>query len=136
MMKKRFIFTIMIFSIIFSGFAHKPIFDDVFHCDFENALIIKEPQVSQITYHEFSDEEPVFWIKFLGREDEEIQIVLNVPFSEQFSDFEVYMALFRQVPDDLEESEHKLVQMDIPFEEPDDYDGIVLHSRLYEREFF
>ena len=37
-------------------FGHKPIFDDLFHGDFENALVIREPQVSQITYHEFTDE--------------------------------------------------------------------------------
>ncbi len=135
-MKKRFLFTILIFIVIFSVFGHKPIFDNEYHGDFESALIIKEPQVSQITYHEFSDEEPVFWIKFLAQEDEEIQIVLNVPFSERFSDFEVYMALFRQVPDDLGDSEHKTGEIIFPFEEPDEHDRVILHSRLYEREFF
>jgi len=136
MMKMKFLFIFIFLGMFITSFAHKPIFDDLFHGDFESALIIKEPQVSQITYHEFSDEEPEFWIKFLGQKNEEIQIVLNIPYHERFSDLEVYMALFRKVSDDLGDSEHKTVGIAFPFEVPDEHDGVILHSRLYEREFF
>src|SRR6056297_2274698 len=136
MMKKQFLFLIVIIGFIVLSFAHKPIFDDVFHGDFESALVIKEAQVSQITYHEFSAEEPVFWVKFLALENEEIQIVLNVPYAEKFSDLEVYMAIFRQVSDDLEDSESKSEKIEFPFEVPDEHDGVLLHSRFYQREFF
>ena len=135
-MKKTVLILIMILAVILSVFAHKPIFDDAFHGDFESALIIKDAQVSQITYHEFSEQEPVFWVKFLGTKDEEIQIVLNVPYLERFADLNVYMALFRQVPDNLDGSLEEVVEIDLPFESPDDYEGIVFYSGLYEREFF
>ena len=135
-MKKRFLFLIVFFAVILTVFAHKPIFDEEFHGDFESALMIKDAQVSQITYHEFSEQEPVFWVKFLGTKDEEIQIVLNVPYLERFSDLNVYMALFRQVSDNLDSSLEEVVAIDLPFEKPDDYEGIIFYSGLYQREFF
>src|SRR6056297_2954754 len=106
-MKKRIVFTFLIVAAFISSFAHKPIFDDAFHGDFNHALVIKDAQVSQITYHEFSNEEPVFWLKFLGIKDEEIQIVLNVPYSERLADMDVYMALFRKGSDDLNTASKK-----------------------------
>jgi|GEM_PF-1852552 len=136
MMKKRLILAILLTITAAFLFGHKPIFDDLFHGDFESALVIQEPQVSQITYHEFTDEEPVFWITFLGEKDEEIQLVLNVPYREKFSTMEVYMALFRQVSDDLDAAWDRLVTVEFPFESPPNHQMVRLYSGLYEREFF
>ena len=136
MMKKVYIFLILLIGFILSSFAHKPIFDDAFHGDFNHALVIKDAQVSQITYHEFSNEEPVFWVKFLGIKDEEIQIVLNVPYSERLADMDVYMALFRKGSDDLNTASKKSVDLIVPFDTPEDHEGVVFYSGFYDREFF
>lgn len=136
MMKKGLMLALLLTITAALLFGHKPIFDDLFHGDFENALVIREPQVSQITYHEFTDEEPVFWITFLGEKDEEIQIVLNVPYQEKFSDMEVYMALFRQVSDDLDTVWDRFATGEFPFEAPLNHQMVLLYSGLYEREFF
>ena len=135
-MKKSVIFLFVMFAVFISIFAHKPIFDNAFHGDFKHALVIKDAQVSQITYHEFSNEEPVFWVKFLGIKGEEIQIVLNVPYFERFADMDVYMALFRKVSDDLKTSLEKTVDLDVPFETPQAHERIIFYSGFYDREFF
>ena len=135
MKKIVFLILFLILILLITSFAHKPIFDDELHNTFETALEIKSPQVSQITYHEFSETEAVFWIKFKAVKDEPVKIILTTPYHEKYADFNLYMTIFSE-NGKAALKERAGITTDLPFSFPDSYDHLTVNTKDYDNEFF
>jgi len=116
--------------------AHKPIFDDETHETMETALDIKDPDVSQITYHIFTQEEPIFWVTFKGVAGDKIKVVLNIPFKKEYEDYAVHMAVIGPgIVDSLKHTVYKSFD-ELPFEKPEKAGVNIVDSSEYEKEYF
>ena len=134
-MKSTSCVIMLIVFISLSVYAHKPIFDDELHNSFKTALEIQSPQVSQITYHEFTAKEPVFWVKFIAEKGEAIKIVLTTPYHEKYADFNLYMTLFSE-KGRVSLKENDGVRNSLTFTFPEGYDYLTVNSKDYENRFF
>ena len=70
---------IVFFFVAAFGFAHKPVESVVVPNDFEKALVIEQPEVSQVYYAKLIPGKPQVWLTFMGTSGESIYLSVGVP---------------------------------------------------------
>lgn len=108
---------VSLFTIFtFPAWAHRPVFSDGTHVDADSALVIEEPQVSQVVYHEITNQAPGLWLTFNVAEGDDIYLQLGVPSIESLATYRPALALLGPgLPD-----------IDLPFDVPSGLGGVLL----------
>ncbi|MBI5091873.1 MAG: hypothetical protein HZB26_05435 [Candidatus Hydrogenedentes bacterium] len=100
------------------AWAHRPVFDDGTHIDAESALLIEEPNVSQVVYHEVTLDAARLWLTFDASNGDNIYLQLGVPAINTLKDYRPVLALLGP----------GLPSIDLPFEVPSGLGGVLLQS--------
>lgn len=74
-------------------YAHRPLFTDDPAKSYQTAVVITEPEVSQVIYREITEETPQIWLTFEAPTDFELFIQLGVPVIGRLKEFRPAMAL-------------------------------------------
>lgn len=100
------------------AWAHRPVFDDGTHVDAASALLIEEPNVSQVVYHEVTPDAARLWLTFDASEGDNIYLQLGVPAIDNLEDYRPVLVLLGP----------GLPNIDLPFEVPRGLGGVLLES--------
>ena len=73
--------------------AHRPIFTKDAAKDPKTAILLTEPQVSQVVYREITDKAPQIWLGFSVPKDFELFIQIGVPVMDRLKEFRPSMVL-------------------------------------------
>jgi len=73
--------------------AHRPVFTKDAAKDPETAILLTEPQVSQVVYREITDKAPQIWLGFSVPKDFELYIQIGVPVMDRLKKFRPSMVL-------------------------------------------
>jgi len=100
-------------------FAHRPIFTDDKATGPDTAILIKEPQISQVVYREITKDSPQVWLAFDVPEKFDIFVQIGIPAIDRQKDFRPVMALVGPgLPD-----------KDVPFELPQNVGAKVFSTK-------
>ena len=73
--------------------AHRPVFTKDAAKGPETAILLTEPQVSQVVYREITDKAPQIWLGFSVPKDFELYIQIGVPVMDHLKEFRPSMVL-------------------------------------------
>ena len=115
----------LVAAVAVPAWAHRPVFDDGTHVDAESALLIDEPNVSQVVYHEVTLDAAQLWLTLDATEGDNIYLQLGVPATDTLEDYRPVLVLLGP----------RLPGIDLPVEVPSGLGGVLLES-VDAREFF
>ncbi|MEI6499552.1 MAG: hypothetical protein WCP21_00840 [Armatimonadota bacterium] len=95
--------------------AHKPRFSDGTAVDPEHALIVQDPVMSQVYYHEVTAAAPRLWLAFDLAKDQEVYLQLGMPVLDRLKHYRPAMALVGP----------GLPAIDLPFAVPEKSGGVL-----------
>ena len=107
------VFMILILLLNSLSHAHKPIFTSQKGTDPNTAVIIKQPNISQVIYRELSDDSPQLWLTFDVTKDFQLFVQIGIPVIERLKYFRPAFAVLG--PD--------LPSISLPFSKPNDVGG-------------
>jgi uncharacterized surface protein with fasciclin (FAS1) repeats len=86
---------VILLTFAYSGhlYAHRPLFTDDPAKSPQTAVLIKEPEISQVVYRQITQQNPQIWLTFEAPADFELFIQLGVPVISRQKDFRPAMAL-------------------------------------------
>lgn len=88
MKKSCLFFCFLSWSILcFEAQAHRPIFSEKTATSPETAVIITEPDVSQVIYREITEKTPQVWLAFDANEGSELFIQIGIPVLDRLKNF-------------------------------------------------
>ena len=88
MKKSCLLFCFLSWSILsFEAQAHRPIFSEKTATSPETAVIIAEPDVSQVIYREITENTPQVWLAFDANEGYELFIQIGIPVLDRLKNF-------------------------------------------------
>jgi len=89
MKKSYLLFCFLSWSILlcFKAQAHRPIFSEKTATSLELAVIITEPDVSQVIYREITENTPQVWLAFDANEGSELFIQIGIPVLDRLKNF-------------------------------------------------
>ena len=73
--------------------AHSPVDNDGSHSTSDNAIVISDPGLSQVVYHEVTPEQPEIWLTFEGMADQEVFVQLGIPVIDELEDYRPSVAI-------------------------------------------
>ena len=76
-----------------TAWAHKPRFSDGTALTPQHALVVQEPAMSQVYYHEVTKATPRLWLAFDLQKDQEVYLQLGMPVLQRLSNSRPAMAL-------------------------------------------
>lgn len=109
-------FSVLVAAVSAPAWAHRPVFDDGTHVDAASALLIEEPDVSQVVYHEVTEAAARLWLAFDVTEGDDIYLQPGVPAIDRLEDYRPVLVLLGP----------GLPTIDLPFEVPSGLGGVLL----------
>jgi hypothetical protein len=107
--------TLCIVLITTAAQAHKPRFSDGTAVDPEHALVVQDPVMSQVYYHEVTQSAPRLWLAFDMQKDQEVYLQLGMPVLDRLKNYRPAMALVGP----------GLPAIDLPFAMPENLGGVL-----------
>lgn len=106
--------------------AHRLVVNDGSHVDAGSALVVTDPDVSQLILHEVSEANQEVWLTFQGYAGDSMYLQLGVPVIEALTEYHPAVALVGP----------GLPPAELPFTIPDGAGAVVFEAADYEPEFF
>lgn len=75
------------------AFAHSPIDNDGSHSTPDRAIIISDPGLSQVVYHEVTPEDSEVWLRFQGAAGQELFVQLGIPAIDRLEGYRPSLAI-------------------------------------------
>jgi hypothetical protein len=115
-------------SILLSSavWAHKPSFSDGRFAGPDQALRIADVDLSQVVYHEATDEAPYLWLTFEGQAGQKVDLQIGLPVIDRLKDLRPAVALIGP----------GLPEVDVPFEVPEGMGGEIVRTDDVEKPRF
>lgn len=92
-LSRRILVSLVLAVATATAWAHRPSFSDGTAVDPEHALVVKDPVMSQVYYHEVTKASPVIWLAFDLKQDQEIYLQIGVPVLDRLRDYRPSFAL-------------------------------------------
>jgi len=92
-MSTRVLVPLVLAAATATAWAHKPFFSDGTAVDAERALVVQDPVVSQVFYHEITTVAPRLWLAFDLKQNQEVYLQIGVPVLERLRDYRPSFAL-------------------------------------------
>ncbi len=101
-----------------SAHAHRPTFSDGSAVDADSALEIDDTTVSQVVYHEVTDESPRLWQTFTAEQGGELWVQIGVPVIDRLEGYRPAVAVLGP----------GLPEVDLPFDIPNGLGGVIIST--------
>ncbi len=108
------------------AYAHRLVEDDGTHTGPETAIILEDVELSQVVYHEFTEDSNELWLGFDGEVGQELYWQLGIPALEELVNYRPAVAVLGP----------GLPAVEVPFEVPEGLGGIVFETDGVDGEFF
>lgn len=92
-MSNRLLLSLVLAWTASAAWAHKPFFGSGTAAVPQRALVVQDPDVSQVYYHEVTRAAPRLWISFDLREGQEVYLQIGVPVLQRLKDYRPSFAL-------------------------------------------
>ena len=128
-MRSRTVFvTLSAFLLLLGsgGWAHQLVPDDGSHVDAASALVIEDPDLSQVVYHPVTEQSAEIWLTFDGVEGQEFYMQLGVPYLERLTNYRPALVLLGPGLPDIE----------TPLDVPEGLGGVAFPSAGVTPEYF
>lgn len=109
-----------------AAWAHRPIEDDGSHVSPESAIVVDDPFLSQVVYHEVNAGAEQIWLTFDAKSGDQVYLQLGVPLLDRLEEYHPVMVL----------TGPGLPIIAAPVDLPDDAGAIVLDSAALDPETF
>lgn len=96
--------------------AHRPTFSDGSAVDADSALEIDDITVSQVVYHEVTEDAPRLWQTFTAEQGAELWVQIGVPVIDRLKDYRPAVAVLGP----------GLPEVSLPFDIPDGLGGVII----------
>jgi hypothetical protein len=92
-MSSRLLLSLALMSATAAAWAHKPFFSNGTAAVPQRALVVRDPGVSQVYYHEIARAAPRLWLTFDLKEGQEVYLQVGVPVLDRLGDYRPSFAL-------------------------------------------
>ena len=126
MVQKNFILLLLTFIFTEPIFAHKPIWSDKPAVDFNTAIALIDPNISQVVYRYLPAGPNQIWTTQTAHADFELYVQIGVPVIDRLKNFRPFLAVIGS----------GLPEPNLPFEIPGGYGAVVIDTNSTEPRFF